>query len=124
MAIDDDSRASTIASTDAEPKLPRASRNLFQSLLGSKHLSPMEKERDRITQEAFVVLVAGSETTARILTNAMYHLLANPKTALLRLKEELATLLVNSESPLSVKELEHLPWLVGGLLVWCNSSLC
>ncbi|CAO1606115.1 hypothetical protein XANCAGTX0491_009615 [Xanthoria calcicola] len=111
MAIDDDSRASTIASTDAEPKLPRASRNLFQSLLGSKHLSPMEKERDRITQEAFVVLVAGSETTARILTNAMYHLLANPKTSLLRLKEELATLLLDSESPISVKELEQLPWL-------------
>ncbi|KAL8967514.1 MAG: hypothetical protein Q9183_002885 [Haloplaca sp. 2 TL-2023] len=97
--------------TDDEVKPQKTSHNLFQNLLGSKHLSLHDKTRGRITQEAFVVLVAGSETTARVLTNAVYHLLANPKTVLLKLKQELATMLADTETRVGVKELEHLPWL-------------
>lgn len=89
--------------------------NIFKSILSSRHLSQEEKERDRITQEAFVVLVAGSETTARVITTAAYHLLANKGTALLRLREELATLSGNIDSRLEVKVLEQLPYLVSRL---------
>lgn len=88
--------------------------NIFQSILSSKLLPPQEKERDRITQEAFVVLVAGGETTARVLTTATYHLVANRDTALSRLKEELATIFVDHDSQVDVKDLEQLPWLVSG----------
>jgi cytochrome P450 len=41
-------------------------------------LPASEKTIDRITDEAFVMVVAGGETTAKTLTNAVYHILANP----------------------------------------------
>ncbi|KAL8788585.1 MAG: hypothetical protein Q9195_007229 [Heterodermia aff. obscurata] len=90
---------------------PTVTSNIFKTILSSRHLSREEKERDRITQEAFVVLVAGGETTARVITTASYHLLANKGTALLRLKQELATLSGNVNSRLEVKVLEQLPYL-------------
>ncbi|KAL9042704.1 MAG: hypothetical protein Q9180_000406 [Flavoplaca navasiana] len=102
----------TAQSSQSDPASSVTRRNLFQCLLESKHLSSMEKKRDRITQEAFVVLVAGSETTARMLTSTIYHLLANSKTALARLKEELASELGDTNPRVSVKELEQLPWLL------------
>ncbi|KAL8765571.1 MAG: hypothetical protein Q9209_007402 [Squamulea sp. 1 TL-2023] len=98
-----------LASFGAKP--PNGYNNIFQSILSSKSLPPREKERNRITQEAFVVLVAGGETTARVLTTAAYHLVANRDTALSRLKEELATVFVKPETRVDVKDLEQLPWL-------------
>ncbi|KAL8786111.1 MAG: hypothetical protein Q9213_002976 [Squamulea squamosa] len=97
--------------TSIGAKSPSGYGNIFQSILSSKSLPPREKERDRITQEALVVLVAGGETTARVLTTAAYHLLANQATALSRLKEELATVFVEQDTRVDVRDLEQLPWL-------------
>ena len=99
-------------STESKEVGPTIKSNIFKSLLTSRHLSQKEKERDRITQEAFVVLVAGGETTARVITTASYHILANKGTVLLKLREELATLSGNVNSRLEVKVLEQLPYLV------------
>ncbi|KAL8722842.1 MAG: hypothetical protein Q9225_000729 [Loekoesia sp. 1 TL-2023] len=88
------------------------SMTVFESILASKGLSAKEKEADRIAQEGFVVLVAGGETTARVLTTATYHLLADKRSALKRLKEELATVMVEPDTQVPVKVLEQLPWLV------------
>jgi len=91
---------------------PTKSTNVFESILANKGLSAEEKGKNRIAQEGFVVLVAGGETTARVLTTATYHLLANRETALLRLKEELASIMPDPDTQVDVKTLEQLPWLV------------
>lgn len=86
--------------------------NVFESILASKGLPSIEKETERLAQEGFVVLVAGGETTARVLTTATYHLLANQDTALKRLKEELVAEMPNEDEEPGMKRLEQLPWLV------------
>ncbi|KAL8732133.1 MAG: hypothetical protein Q9181_004048 [Wetmoreana brouardii] len=86
-------------------------KNIFESILGSKGLPSIEKEERRIAQEAFVILVAGGETTAQVLTTATYHLLTRKETALLRLKEELATAFPDRDGDIELKTLEQLPWL-------------
>ena len=58
------------------------------------------------------MLAAGGETTARVLATATYHLLANKDTALLKLKNELATVMIKPDSRMGMKTLEQLPWLV------------
>lgn len=89
--------------------------SIFESILASKGLSAKEKETDRLAQEGFVVLVAGGETTARVLTTATYHLLASKGSAVQKLKEELATIMVEPDTQVPVKVLEQLPWLVCSL---------
>lgn len=84
---------------------------IFNSILSSS-LVPEEKGTSRIAQEGFVVVVAGGETTARVLTTATFHLLANRDTALLRLKRELALAMPDPDARIDMKTLEHLPWLV------------
>ena len=89
--------------------------NIFESILASKILSVQEKQANRVAQEAFVVLVAGGETTARVLTTATFHILANRETVLLRLKEELTTAMTDPDENIDMKTLEQLPWLVSPL---------
>lgn len=50
--------------------------SVFESILASNTLSDEEKGANRIAQEGLVVLVAGGETTARVLTAATFHILA------------------------------------------------
>ena len=87
--------------------------NVFQSILSSKGLSDKDKDSDRIAQEGFVVLVAGGETTARVLVTATYHLLASEPYVIEKLRNELTTVMVEPHSRVDVKVLEQLPWLVG-----------
>ena len=86
--------------------------NIFESILTSKILSAQEKRANRVAQEGFVVLVAGGETTARVLITATFHILANRETVLLRLKDELATAMADPDTQVDMKQLEQLPWLV------------
>ena len=103
--------------TSADPKYggqrQRSHENIFHTLLHSKSLSAEEKEADRIAQEAFVVIVAGGETTARVLTTATFHLLDNRNTALKKLQQELDGVFEAAETTAPLKILEQLPWLVG-----------
>ena len=64
--------STVVGQSDDQP-----SRTIFETILTSS-LPPPEKTVDRLTDEAFVMIVAGGETTAKSLTNAIYHLLANP----------------------------------------------
>lgn len=104
--------ASSEMSPSAKVTTSSKGSNIFRSILTNKNLSQKEKTPDRITQEGFVVLVAGGETTARVLTTATYHLLANIDTALLPLKIELAGVMEQYDTKVPVKVLEQLPWLV------------
>ena len=109
--------------------------SVFDSMLRSTLLSGTEKEEERIAQEAFVILVAGGETTAQVLTTATFHLLANKETALPRLKEELNSIMPDRGTRADLKSLEQLPWLVSkptsyhamhrrlkGIMLDCNSQ--
>ncbi|KAL8753030.1 MAG: hypothetical protein Q9184_005544 [Pyrenodesmia sp. 2 TL-2023] len=96
-----------LPASDAKPSKPSS---IFDSIIASKGLSPKEKEVDRLAQEGFVVLVAGGETTAQVLTTGTYHLLAN-KNPRQRLKDELATIMVEPGAQPPLKVLEQLPWL-------------
>ncbi|MCJ1440789.1 MAG: hypothetical protein MMC23_001275 [Stictis urceolatum] len=101
--------------TSADPKYggqrQRSHENIFHTLLHSKSLSAEEKEADRIAQEAFVVIVAGGETTARVLTTATFRLLDNRNTALKKLRQELDGVFEAAETTAPLKILEQLPWL-------------
>ena len=112
-AINDPSRIGYLDSPSkiAPGRVPQTPNNIFQSILSSG-LSAAEKQQNRIAQEGFVVLVAGGETTARVLATATYHLLANQDSVLLRLKDELANAMEDPNMRPDVRTLEQLPWLV------------
>ncbi|KAF7959762.1 hypothetical protein EAE96_001371 [Botrytis aclada] len=84
-------------------------RTVFHELLESK-LPPQEMERDRLRDEAFSLVTAGSSTTAYVLRGTSYHISANPDITQ-RLHEELKSAIPNPSKSLSLLELEKLPYL-------------
>jgi cytochrome P450 len=91
-----------------EPKAPHE--NMFAALADPR-LPAEERNIGRLEDEGFVVLAAGTETTAYSLSVTMFYLLDNPK-ILSRLYDEVKTVMPNPTEcpPLSV--LENLPLLV------------
>ncbi|KAI0132579.1 cytochrome P450 [Xylariales sp. AK1849] len=84
-------------------------KTIFHEMLRSD-IPHSEKETKRLGEEAMVILIAGSETTASTLAAIMYHLLAD-RQLLARLKAELQTVMPDpNELPVASK-LESLPFL-------------
>jgi len=83
---------------------------IFDAIYES-HLPDQEKSLERLAQEGFVILAAGSDTTSRALTYGMYHLVTNPR-FLERLRGELLTVMPGLADKPSLKVLEGLPLLV------------
>ncbi|KAL1607860.1 hypothetical protein SLS60_002798 [Paraconiothyrium brasiliense] len=80
---------------------------IFEALL-SDDLPPKEKTLERMTDESFVIIGAGLETTSRYLTNITTHLLLNPN-CLARLRAELRVAMASpGDCPPSIV-LENLP---------------
>ncbi|MCJ1244131.1 hypothetical protein MMC30_001329 [Trapelia coarctata] len=73
-------------------------------------LPPHDKTVERMTQEITTLITAGGDTTARMIKNAVFHLLANPE-VLARLREEIIQVMPEIHSTPSVKTLKELPWL-------------
>lgn len=94
----------------AKPTAQDNSRNLYHALLSSS-LPPEEKEAKRMAHEGFEILLAGSDTTARTMGIAFYHVMANPYVGK-RLKTELETVMINPHGQVDLRKLEALPWLV------------
>ncbi|MCJ1308869.1 hypothetical protein MMC25_002524 [Agyrium rufum] len=82
---------------------------LFHALLQS-NLPSSEKTVPRLKDEAWIVVGAGTLTTAWALSVALYHLLASPR-ILSRLKAELKAAIPDRDSTPLVRELEQLPYL-------------
>ncbi|PQE27938.1 cytochrome P450 protein [Rutstroemia sp. NJR-2017a BBW] len=86
---------------------------IFHAILDSK-LPPEEKTVERLSEDAQVLVMAGTLTTASALEMVTYWLLEQPET-LRKLKEELKTVMPRVEDvgkvPLAV--LEALPYLTG-----------
>ena len=58
------------------------------------------------------MIAAGGETTARVLATATFHLLANQNSVLVKLKNELVTVMEDPNTRPDMRTLEKLPWLV------------
>ncbi|KAL4979754.1 putative benzoate 4-monooxygenase cytochrome P450 [Aspergillus desertorum] len=84
-------------------------RTVFHELLESD-LPPQELKRDRVRDEAFQLITAGSGTTATVLRNTAYHIAANEPIRQ-RLHEELASAMPDPSSPPPLMTLEQLPYL-------------
>ncbi|PMD50091.1 cytochrome P450 [Hyaloscypha bicolor E] len=91
-------------------KIGKQISHIKNSLALVDSLPPLEKELRRVIDEAFVLLISGTDTTVHALAIATYHLLANPS-ILFTLKEELKVAIPDPSSPPSWRELEQLPYL-------------
>ncbi|OOG00947.1 hypothetical protein ASPCADRAFT_125952 [Aspergillus carbonarius ITEM 5010] len=83
--------------------------SLFHALMASR-LPEAEKRPKRMAHEGFEILLAGSDTAARTMGVAIYHILANPEIKC-RLQVELDTAIPNSYDQIELRVLEQLPFL-------------
>jgi cytochrome P450 len=86
------------------------SRTIFHDILDGK-LSDSDKTIDRLTDEGFVLVVAGGETTARVLSALIFFLLSNPEW-LEKVHEELDGAMHDPRVLSTWQKLEALPVLV------------
>jgi cytochrome P450 len=85
-------------------------RTIFHEILQSDIPEP-EKEVRRLTDEAMILVVAGSESTASTLVAITYHMLSEPE-SLARLKAELQSVMPTAtEFPADPAALDGLPYL-------------
>jgi cytochrome P450 len=87
--------------------------SIFRELLNSS-LPAHEKSEKRLGDEGFVVIIAGTETTARMLTAFTYHVYSNPD-ILAHLRSELDSVLPTLDAQLDLKTIEVLPYLTACL---------
>nr|POE87791.1 palmitoyltransferase akr1 [Quercus suber] len=95
-------RTSSHASASQVP-----AKTLFDGIMQST-LPPSEKSVERLSDESFVLLVAGGETTARVMTVIIAQLIEN-SSLLARLREELDSVMEKELPPSRI--LEELPLL-------------
>lgn len=79
--------------------------------INESDLIEVEKNRERLLQEAEQFIIAGSETTGNTLTMVTFHILRNPDTEA-RLRQELRSANVSFDQSLDITTLESLPFLV------------
>ncbi|KAI0380853.1 cytochrome protein [Hypomontagnella monticulosa] len=90
---------------------PTRGGNVFHSILSNKALGQADKTYSRMGQEGIVLITAGGETTSRVLATATYHILANRKTILPLLQQELKSAIPNPKARVALCDLERLPFL-------------
>lgn len=76
----------------------------------SDALPASEKRTERILNEATVLLVAGTDTTALTLSAIVYHVLAD-RSVLRQLKDELRRAVPDPDAPPTAAQLEAMPYL-------------
>lgn len=85
--------------------------NIFHTILESS-LPAEEKTAQRLGQEGFVAIAAGGETCARMMSNAIFYILANRDHVLPTLAQELEEVMPTLTCRPELKTLERLPYLV------------
>lgn len=88
--------------------------NTLYHALTASSMPDEEKHPKRMAHDGFEVLLAGSDTTARSMGIATYHIIANPHINE-RLHEELKTVMPNPDSEVDLPALENLPYLVSSI---------
>lgn len=81
------------------------------STLIDSHVPPAERSVSRLVDEGTAILLAGTETTARALSIAMFYLL-DQKECLTKLRQELIALPAHEINWFPLSLLEPLPYLV------------
>jgi cytochrome P450 len=87
---------------------------IMHSIFGS-NIPDSEKEILRVTEEAYVILVAGTDTTAGTMAVICYLLLTHPE-VLKKVKVELAAVIPDAEKLPTCADLTSLPYVVSSLL--------
>lgn len=77
----------------------------------SSNMPEIEKAVPRVTEEAYVILVAGTDTTAATMGVICYHLLTMPR-ILRKVKEELAAVIPDADNLPTCADLINLPYVV------------
>ena len=103
------------------PEAEKCFHNLFHAILSSS-LPQNEKQPQRMAHEGFEILLAGSDTTARTMGIATYHLIANPH-IVQKLREELKTVMPNTQDTIEIQTLLALPGLVSNPAERVNISM-
>jgi cytochrome P450 len=98
-------KAEQASSIDQKGLADGKSKTIFHGIMQS-NIPESEKTVQRLSDEAFVLIVAGGETTARVMTVIMAHLLQD-KHLFSRLRQELDQV-VNPDLP-SSQALENIP---------------
>lgn len=93
-------------------KVDSEARSTIFDALTNLELPEDERTLDRLEDESALLLGAGTETTARSITVAMFYLIRN-KEIMAKLRAELKTVLPTPLSKASWVDLEKLPYLVG-----------
>ena len=88
-------------------------RTIFEAIWNSS-LPASEKTAAHLKDEGRGVMLAGSETSARVLTRGIYELASNPET-LCKVRAELDGARISGTDELRLHNLEGLPWLVSDL---------
>lgn len=102
-------------STQNKSAKKNARKTIFDAL-SDPNVPAQERSPRRLEDEGLIVVVAGTETTARTLTLASFHLYQN-KVLLSKLREELRTVMPTPTTETSWSQLEQLPYLVCCLFV-------
>jgi cytochrome P450 len=107
----DDIKAKRSAIAGAKTAPPAASNaTIFDSILDSD-LPDEEKETERLWQEAQVICIAGTETTAWALSVLTFYLLSNPE-VMAKLRTELNSAIPDVSARVAIRDLEKLSYLV------------
>ncbi|KAJ5613912.1 cytochrome P450 [Penicillium herquei] len=88
-----------------------AGKTIFDALAAA-NVPPEEKTVRRLEEEAAAIFGAGTETTSRALSVAVFHLL-NDEVMMLKLRKELQAVVLPADTPLTSTHLEQLPYLTG-----------
>lgn len=83
---------------------------IFDEILNDGDLPAHEKTVDRLTDEATILVIAASETPAKVLALIMYHVLDKPE-ILRTLQRDLAKAFDSNRETPSYQQLEQMPYL-------------
>ena len=89
---------------------PYSRKTIFDALSDSS-VPPKERTRRRLQDEGLIVLLAGTETTARVMATAAFYIYQN-KALLTKLRDELRPVMPTPTTEPSWTQLEQLPYLV------------
>ncbi|KAK4184516.1 cytochrome P450-like protein [Podospora australis] len=88
-----------MASCENEKASEAAHRTIVHSMLAAESLGPEDKTFARLKADAMVLIGAGTETTARTLATALYHILATPR-VYDKVLAEVRTIMPSADSPI------------------------
>lgn len=114
-AFDDATGHTKQGSIASDDKTSAESRTIVHSMLHSDSLTPEDKTYLRLKADAMVLIGAGTETTARTLATALYHILANGPVHD-RVLQEIRTIMPSADSELPpVRKIRQLRFLTAVL---------